>query len=364
MKVIGLTGGIGCGKSAVMRVLVGLGAEGIDADRVAHEVMAPRAAAYAPVVAEFGQGILAPDGTIDRGALGQRVFDDPAALARLEGIVHPAVAGEVRRRVAGSHAPVVVIEAIKLLEAGLSRALCDEIWVVGCSPETQVARLAATRGMPATEVERRRSAQMPHEQMAAQAQRVINTDGTLAEMALQALVGWAESDIPLPVPLIRPATAKDAPGIAALLKSIIREGGRTVLDHPFTPDETKDYLAGLAPRERITVAQIGGVIAAEQSLDLYVKYTGAMDHVGVLGTFVLAPLRGRGFGRALADATFAFARANGYRKFVINIRADNPDAQAYYQRLGFQPCGRLAEQARVDNHYVDELLYERFLEER
>ncbi len=195
--VVGLTGGIGCGKSAVMRVLSMLGAEGIDADLVAHDVIAPGGPAYAPVVAEFGPGILAADGAIDRGRLGQRVFGDPAALARLEGIVHPAVAEVVRKRVAASTAPVVVIEAIKLLEAGLSRALCDQIWVVVCRPETQVTRLMATRDMSAAEVERRRANQMPQAEMIAQAGRVIRTDGALAEMAAQVLSAWAESGIEL-----------------------------------------------------------------------------------------------------------------------------------------------------------------------
>ena len=89
--VIGLTGPIGSGKSHVRSVLVSLGAEGIDADRVAHEVMAPEGPAYPGIVAEFGSAVLGSDGLVDRGKLGARVFDDPAALARLEAIVHPAV---------------------------------------------------------------------------------------------------------------------------------------------------------------------------------------------------------------------------------------------------------------------------------
>ena len=131
--VIGLTGGIGSGKSVVLADLVSLGAEGIDADRVAHEVMAPDGPAYAPIVAEFGRDILAPDGQIDRGELGRRVFADPAQLARLEAIVHPAVGEAIAAHVAASQAPAVVIEAIKLFEAGLSRRLCDEVWVTRCS---------------------------------------------------------------------------------------------------------------------------------------------------------------------------------------------------------------------------------------
>src|SRR5512143_500637 len=102
--VVGVTGSIGCGKSTVLQTLTALGAEGIDADRVAHAVMLPGGAAYAGVLAEFGSQILAADGQIDRAQLGQRVFGDPAALARLEGVVHPAVGEAIRRQVAASRA--------------------------------------------------------------------------------------------------------------------------------------------------------------------------------------------------------------------------------------------------------------------
>ena len=118
--VIGLTGPIGSGKSHVRSVLVSLGAEGIDADRVAHEVMTPDGPAYPGIVAEFGPDVLGPEGLVDRGKLGARVFGDPAALARLEAIAHPAVGRAIRDRVEASTAPLVVIEAIKLLEAGLA----------------------------------------------------------------------------------------------------------------------------------------------------------------------------------------------------------------------------------------------------
>ena len=159
--VIGLTGPIGTGKSTVLSDLVSLGAEGIDADRVAHEVTAPGTAAYADIVAAFGREILAADGQIDRRALGRRVFADAGLLARLEAIVHPAVAQAIAERVAASHAPAVVIEAIKLLEAELSRKLCDEVWVTRCSRRQQIARLRASRGMSEAEVRRRLASQMP-----------------------------------------------------------------------------------------------------------------------------------------------------------------------------------------------------------
>lgn len=196
--VIGLTGGIGCGKSHVLATLVALGAEGIDADRVAHEVMAPDGPAYRPLIEAFGPEIVGVDGAIDRAQLGARVFRHPAALAQLEGIVHPAVYQVTKARVAGSAAPVVVIEAIKLLEAGLSVQLCDQVWVTVCSEAAQLDRLASSRGMPADEVRRRRANQMPQEQMARLADRIIDTDGTLAETDAQVRQAWQALGLPLP----------------------------------------------------------------------------------------------------------------------------------------------------------------------
>lgn len=196
--VIGLTGGIGCGKSHVLETLVALGAEGIDADKIAHDVMAPGGPAYDPLIAAFGPQVVGPDGAIDRAKLGALVFRDPDALARLEGIVHPAVYEATKARVEKSGAPVVVIEAIKLLEAGLSVTLCDEVWVVTCSEAAQLDRLARTRGMSAEEVQRRRANQMPHDQMAGQADRVIDTNGTLAETEEKVRRLWLKLGLSLP----------------------------------------------------------------------------------------------------------------------------------------------------------------------
>ena len=86
-----------------------------------------------------------------------------------------------------------------------------------------------------------------------------------------------------------------------------------------------------------------------------------MDHVATMGTFVAAPLRCRKVGQTLAETSFAYARATGFQKIVINVRADNADAQGFYTRLGFRPCGRLTKQAFCNGQYVDELLYELFL---
>ena len=360
--VIGLTGPIGSGKSNVLSTLVSLGAEGVDADRVAHAVMAPGGPAYAAVVAEFGPEILGPDRAIDRARLGARVFDDPVALARLEAITHPAVSAVIQARVAAATAPAVVIEAIKLLESGISRALCDQVWVTACSRRQQLARLRASRGMSAAEARRRLARQMPPAQMAAQAHRVIDTSGAVAETALKVLAGWVELDLPLPPPVIRPVALTDAEGTAAVLNSIVREGGRTIAGRTYTPAQERAFLSKMPKRSLLNIVLLGKVVAGFQEYMPYATYTSTMDHVASAGTFIAAPVRGRGLGHALSTVTWAAARAAGYTKLVITVRADNPEAQAFYTGLGFQPCGRLARQAFVDGKYVDELLYEVFLE--
>jgi dephospho-CoA kinase len=361
--VLGLTGGIGSGKSSAMRTLVALGAEGIDADRVAHTVIEPGEAAHDTLVAAFGPGVLAADGQVDRKRLGQQVFEDPAALARLEAIVHPAVAEAIRQRVAASRVPMVVIEAIKLLEAGLSRALCDQVWVTSARPEQQVARLIAGRGMTVAEIERRMAAQMSPAQMAEQADRIIDTSGTLSETALQVLRGWSELGLPLPAPQVRLGTAHDAEAIAAVLNGVVHEGGLTVMDHSFTVEEERDFLQRLPRRARVMVLTLAGVVCGFQVIEPYASYTGAMDHVASLGSFVASGLRCHGLGHGLAAVTLPVARNLDFAKIVINVRADNPGAQEFYASLGFQPCGRLVRQAFIDGHYVDELLYELLLSE-
>jgi dephospho-CoA kinase len=360
--VIGLTGPIGSGKSHIRSVLVSLGAEGIDADRVAHEVMAPEGPAYAGIVAEFGPAILGPDGLVDRGRLGARVFDDPAALTRLEAIVHPAVGQAIRARVDASTAPLVVIEAIKLLEAGLARSLCDQVWVALCTRRHQFARLKAGRGMNADEVLRRLANQMPAAQMAAQAHRIIRTDGTIAETAQTALAAWVELGLPLPAPVIRRAVLADCEATAGVLNSIVREGGRTITGRTFTPAQERVFFRSLPRRAFLNLVLLGSVVVGFQSVEPYATFTHTMDHVASLGTHILAAVRGRGLGHALSAATWVEARAAGFSKLIIAVRADNSPAQAFYAGLGFQPCGRLTRQALVDGKYVDELLYELFLE--
>ena len=193
--VIGLTGNIATGKSAVLNMLRARGALGIDADAVVHTALAAGGPAAAAVQAAFGAEFLKPDGSVDRTKLGDVVFADAARLQQLENIVLPLVRHEVELQIAAATEPVVVIEAIKLLESPLA-AQCSAIWVVTSSPADQRARLQASRPLSATQAETRMLAQSPQAQKVAQANVVFNNDGTLAALEAQVQAAW--SKIPAP----------------------------------------------------------------------------------------------------------------------------------------------------------------------
>lgn len=176
---IGLTGPIGCGKSQVAAWLGGLGARVVDADRVAREVAAPGTPVHAAIARRFGAAVTAPDGTVDRAALGRLVFADPAALRDLEALVHPAVRPRILEAIRAAEdavAPAVVVEAIKLVEGGLA-GLCDEVWLVACDAVVQRERLVG-RGMPEADADQRMRAQAGLvERLRPMATRVIDTSG-------------------------------------------------------------------------------------------------------------------------------------------------------------------------------------------
>jgi dephospho-CoA kinase len=188
--IIGLTGNIGTGKTTVLRMLAARGAYTLDADAIAHRVMEPGGSAYEAVVAAFGPEILNADGTINRRRLAQIVFADPASLVRLEQIVHPAVRDAINALIAQTTAPVVVIEAIKLLEAGMAVTLCDQVWVVTSPVEQQVERLMAERGMSREEAMARMAAQSPQAFKIGQADVIIENNGTLADLERQVEAAW------------------------------------------------------------------------------------------------------------------------------------------------------------------------------
>ena len=194
--VVGLTGPIGCGKTAVARWLGARGGWHINADDAAREVTAPGRPELVAIRRRFGDGVFAEDCSLDRAALAAVVFADPDSLAELEAIVHPAVGVLVRERMAtaaATGAPFIVIEAIKLVESGLAVA-CDEVWLVECSPPVQRARLVG-RGMKQADADRRIAAQGADlaERLAPYAQRRIVTDGTVAETERAVVAALADA---------------------------------------------------------------------------------------------------------------------------------------------------------------------------
>ena len=183
MLRVGLTGGIACGKSHVLRRLAARGLPTLDLDEVAHELMAPGAPAHAEVVAAFGRGVLAGDGGIDRRALGARVFVDEAARERLNAIVHPRVRAEEARqaaRVAGRGGSVFVTDAALIVETGVHLGF-DRLVVVHCPPDEQVRRLVRRDGLDEGAARARLAAQMPIEEKRRYGHLAVDTSGTIAE---------------------------------------------------------------------------------------------------------------------------------------------------------------------------------------
>lgn len=183
MLRVGLTGGIACGKSHVLRRLATRGLDTIDLDQVAHALMAPGGAAFADVVAAFGPGILARGGTIDRKALGAVVFADPGARARIDALVHPLVRAEEAARAEALEAEgraVLVSDAALLVEAG-AHLRFDRLVVVHCPPDEQLRRLRSRDGIPEAAARARIDAQMPVGEKRRYAHVAIETSGTVAE---------------------------------------------------------------------------------------------------------------------------------------------------------------------------------------
>lgn len=195
LYIIGLTGNIATGKSAVAAMLAKLGAHVVDADALAHQVTRAGTPAWQRVVDIFGRDILQPDDEIDRARLGARVFADPQALARLEAIVHPAVIAESERFLQelqskpSDGTPIVVLEAIKLIESDL-RSRCNELWVVTSPREQQVQRLMATRDLSQAEAELRIDAQPPQADKVALADVVIDNSTTLEQTQARVTREW------------------------------------------------------------------------------------------------------------------------------------------------------------------------------
>ncbi|MFH1872784.1 MAG: dephospho-CoA kinase [Pseudomonadota bacterium] len=185
--VVGLTGGIGSGKSAVADLFAERGILVVDTDAVAHALTAPGGAAMPAIRAEFGAAVAAADGALDRAAMRARVFADGSARKRLEAILHPMIRSESERLLAAaaSRSPYAILMVPLLIEAGSYRERVDRIAVVDCAEATQIARVISRNGLAREEVQRILAAQATRAERLAAADDVIDNDGDLAALRPQ-----------------------------------------------------------------------------------------------------------------------------------------------------------------------------------
>jgi dephospho-CoA kinase len=203
MLKVGLTGGIGAGKSEVSRLFVACGAVLIDADRIAREVVAPGTPGLAAVVETFGEGVLAEDGSLDRPKLGSIVFADPDRLAALNAIVHPLVGARSRELESAAPEDAVVVHDVPLLTENRLAPLYDVVVVVDADPATQLDRLVRLRGMTEDDARARMAAQATREQRRRIADIVVDNDVPLPDLERRVKDVWAE--------LVRRARTSEGP---------------------------------------------------------------------------------------------------------------------------------------------------------
>ncbi|HEY8546642.1 MAG TPA: dephospho-CoA kinase [Acidimicrobiales bacterium] len=191
MLVIGLTGGIGSGKSTVSSLLAARGAVVVDADAITRELQQPGKPVFDAMVERFGPGIVAPDGSLDRPAVADLVFGDPDALADLNAIVHPAVGAEIAQRMANlAPTDAIVILDVPLLVESKNAYPVAGLLVVDVDPELAVQRLVEHRGMREHDVRARMARQATREQRLARADFVIHNDGSLEDLVPQVDAAW------------------------------------------------------------------------------------------------------------------------------------------------------------------------------
>ena len=183
--VVGLTGGIGSGKSQVSDAFVSLGVEVVDADALAHELSAPAAAGYQAIRTEFGPEMLLPSGELDRARLRRHVFADASARARLEAALHPLITAEAKRRIAAWQGVYGIVAVPLLLERGGLSPMIDRVLVVDCPESEQVRRVSARSGMPEAEIRAIMATQLDRSARLARADDVIDNAGPPAAIAPQ-----------------------------------------------------------------------------------------------------------------------------------------------------------------------------------
>jgi len=183
--VVGLTGGIGSGKSAAAEEFARLGATIVDTDAIAHELTAPGGAAIEGIRQLFGDACIDASGAMDRRRMRALVFDDAAARKRLERLLHPMIREESKRRIAAAAGPYVVLAVPLLIESRDYRGRVDRVLVVDCPEQTQLERVRARSGLSEEEVRRMMAAQIPRAQRLAAADDVLDNSGSLDDLRRQ-----------------------------------------------------------------------------------------------------------------------------------------------------------------------------------
>jgi dephospho-CoA kinase len=194
--LLGLTGNIACGKSTVGQLLADRhGADYVDADRIVHTLYLAGTPETRAIAVRFGSDLLRDDGTIDRRLLGDRVLGDAGALRDLENLLQPGIRSAIESRLASSQADVVVLDAIRLIEAGLVER-CQAVWVVTCERAAQIERLMASRSMTEAQATLRVDSQRPIEEKLRFATDVIENRGSLDDLSAQVDAAWQRSIAP------------------------------------------------------------------------------------------------------------------------------------------------------------------------
>lgn len=184
--VVGLTGGIGSGKTTVADLFAALGAGLVDTDQISRELTSAGEAATSLIARQFGPEYLDRDGALDRGRMRRLVFSDPRARHRLEAILHPPIRAESVRQVEASRAPYVIVVVPLLLEGGHYRDLVRRVLVVDCDPELQIRRVMSRNGLGRDEVAAIMATQLPRHERLKAADDVIVNDGRVEDLRAQA----------------------------------------------------------------------------------------------------------------------------------------------------------------------------------
>ncbi len=279
--VIGLTGNIATGKSVVRRMLEHLGAYGIDADALAHRAIVKGAPGYQLVLEAFGKWILDDKQEINRTKLGQLVFRDPEALKQLEKVVHPLVDHAIDLMIQRASQPVIVIEAIKLLESKLA-GYCDVLWVTDAPEDVQVARLRNKRGMSEPEALQRIRMQPAQDKKIKAASTVIHNIGSFEDTWAQVVAGWKAvspttdtSTLTTPKAgpgelVVQRGRPRDSASIAALISRLSGGSRRQTADDIMAAFGEKAFLLLMADNSPVGLAgwQVENLVA--RTTDLFI----------------------------------------------------------------------------------------------